>query len=311
MLNTVSFILSFLLGSAALAAGGCYDGIRNCDFYGIINSPGSSSATGGKVKINPAAVPTDDALGLESITFKTQTDLGLVRGNGRIGAAISPTNTEESFFGPPGFYDATEFLDRKQAREKYPSQKVTLATAFNLTQKKGSAFSSYALNFGVMGRYNRLTHAISPGMGLTGSFGPISFGGSIYDDQTQMDENDADGDGIKPLYIYQVRTYSMGLNLSSLVLDYSHLQLNTEELATVQLYTASLVVKKLIFTLSKRVENSSKQAFNFETNTLETKQIKEDMFGGIQYSLTKSLMLGALYNYYLLREYTVSATLLF
>jgi len=311
-LIVIILILTIMLDSGALAAGGCYDGIRHCDSYGpSFGAKSQSTTTGGKIKINPAAVPTEDAFGLESITFKTQTDLGFVRGNGRIGAAISPTNSEESFFGPPGFYDPSEFLQHKLDKEKYPSQKTTLATAFNVAQKNGSTFSSYTLRFGVMGRYNRFTHAITPGMGLSGSAGPLSFGVSAYDDQTQMDPDDADNDGLKPLYIYQVRTYSLGLNLNSLVLDYSHLMLNTQEIATVGLYTASLYVKKIIFTVSKRVENSSKQAFNFETQTLETKQIKEDMFGGIQYSVTNNFMLGALYNYYLLHEYSASATLFF
>lgn len=312
LVNTIFFTLILMISFRSFA-GGCYDGVRHCDFYGLVGggAGSESSSRGGKVKINPAAVPTEDAFGIESITFKSETDLGIVRGNGRIGAAISPSNSEETFFGPPGFYNSIEFYERKLAREKYPSQKMTLATAFNIADKKGSTFSSYALRFGVMARYNRLTHSLTPGMGLSGSFGPISFGGSIYDDQTSLDPDDVDGDGIRPVYIYQVQTYSLGLNLSSLVVDYSHLELNTAQTATVELYTASVFLGKFIVTASKRVENSPKLAFNFDTGVLEVKQIKEDSFGGVQYSATKNIMIGALYNYYLLREYSLVATLFF
>lgn len=308
---TVLFLTLFVRFEVR-ANGGCYNGITNCDWSSIGRGPKSeSSSTGGKVKINPAAVPTDNAFGIETITYNIYTDFGLVRGNGRIGAAISPSNSEESFFGPPGFADPIETVIRKYERRKYPSQKVTLATAFDLAQKKGSTFKSYSLKFGVMGRYNRLTKEASPGVGLTGAVGPISFGGSVYDDQTKIDLDDFDGDGNSPVYKYQVRTYSLGLFLSSLVLDYSHLSLDTDYVNTVELYTASLYLKKLILTVAKRVENSPNPAYNFETQTLEYKQIKEENFGGIQYSMTKNLMLGILYNYYLLHEYSISATLFF
>lgn len=301
-----------LIATQASAGPGCYDGIDNCDSASGRNGPTSeSSTTGGKIKINPAAVPTAKAFGFETITFDSEVDVGLVRGNGRIGAALSPTNSEETFFGPPGFAFSGETLLRKQAKKKYPSQKVTLASAFNVAEKQSSTFKSYSFKIGLMGRYNRLTQEISPGMGVSGSLGPLSFGASAYDDQTQLDPDDLDGDGVRPLYLYQVRTYSVGLFLSSIVLDYSHLQLDTDELSTVQLYTASFFVKKWILTASRRVENSSNPYYNFDTKSLEVQQFKEDHFGGIQYSLTKNLIVGALYNYYLLREYAVTATLFF
>lgn len=313
LLIPIFFVLILIIHSEAMA-GGCYNGITNCDWTtnGGRGPSSESSSTGGKVKINPAAVPTEDAFGIETITYDVYTDLGLVRGNGRIGAAISPSNSEESFFGPPSFADPFELAFRKFERKKYPSQKVTLATAFDIVQKKGgSTLKNYSLKLGVMGRYNRLTKAASPGAGLTGAIGPLSFGGSIYNDQTKVDPDDLDGDGLSPIYKFQVRTYSLGLYLSSLVLDYSRLALNTDYVNTVELYTASLYWKKLILTAAKRVETSPNPAYNFETNTLEFKEKKEEVFGGVQYGITKNLMVGFLYNYYLLHEYSISATLFF
>jgi hypothetical protein len=309
-----AFCILIFWNSQSFAAGmGCYDGIANCDSSGSGSGgrSSSSSTTGGKVKINPAAVPTDTGFGVETITFKTSTDLGLVRGNGRIGAAISPTNSEETFFGPPGFSEFTDWVDRKTNKEKFPSQKTTLATAINIVDKKGSTLGTYNLKLGLMGRYNKLTHSVTPGVGLNGAFGPISFGGSVYDDQTQIDDYDVNGLPTAIDYKYQVRTHSIGLFLSALILDYSHLELNTDPIAFVDLYTASLFYRKFILTASRRIENSTMPAFNFETKSFEFKQIKEEVFGGVQYNFTKNILIGGLYNYYMLHEYSLTATLFF
>jgi len=102
--------------------------------------------------------------------------------------------------------------------------------------------------------------------------------------------------------------------LSSVILNYSHLHLENNEknyLATVHLYTASLSLGKFIFTASQRVEDSPAPDYNYELKDLENKKIKYEHFGGIQYSLSKNFLLGVLYNYYLLREISVSGTLFF
>lgn len=307
----LSLLLIIFAPVSSTASSGCYDGVVDCDKpWRGSGARSSSSTTGGKLKINPAAVPTEKGFGFEGLFYKSDVDFGLIRGNGRIGAAISPTNSEDTFFGPPAFELPEETLFRKQERDKYPSQKTTLATAVILAEKKSSTFKSYSLRLGVMARYNRLTTHISPGMGLSGNLGPLSFGGSFYEDQTKLNTA-VDGSGVDVVYLYRVRTYNVGLFLSSLLLDYSHLELDTEEVASVDLYTASILLKKLIITASKRVENTVNPAYNFETKTLEERRIKEEVFGGIQYSLTKNLMVGALYNYYLLREYSLTATLFF
>lgn len=298
-----------MLAAKQAKASACYDGIYDCGRNWHGSSSGNSS-TGGKVKINPSAVPIDDGFGLEAIFFKSDVDLGIVRGNGRIGAAISPANSEETFFGSPGFAAPEDTLTRKMAAKKYPSQKVTLATAFSLGEKKGAEFSSYSLRAGFMAKYNRLTHNATPGFGLSGALGPITFGGSVYNDETQLDY-EVYGIPLKPTIQYQVRTYNLGLFLSSLVLDYSNLRVATPDVSSVNLFTANFSIAKMIITASKRIEDSSRPNYNYETKTLEVKRIKEEHFGGIQYSYSKTFMLGVLYNYYLLHEYSATATFFF
>ncbi|MEK2644314.1 hypothetical protein [Bdellovibrio sp. BCCA] len=258
-------------------------------------------------------MPTDKGFGVEAIYFSGGGDFSLVRGNGRMGAALSPSNSEDTFFGAPGFETTEDFLDRKINKKKFPNQKYTLAAAFDLADRKGSGFNRYSLKLGAMAKYNTLTTAVSPGAGLNGIWGPFAVGYSLYGDETQLESG-----GQKLVIKYQVQTYNVGLYLNSLILNYANLRLKTAEdssfgeyIATVQLYTASLTLGKFILTASKRLEDSDAPAFNYDTEQLETRKIKEEYFGGVQYSLSKNFMLGVLYNYYLLREASATATLFF
>lgn len=274
------------------------------------SSSSVSPSSGAQVKINPSAVPTEQGMGLEGIYFKNEVDLSLVRGNGRMGASISPSNSENTFFGSPALELSSDLIQRKEYRQKYPNQKVTLATAFNLKKPTGSGIKKTALKLGVMGKYNKLSKNVAAGAGLSGILGPFDFGYSLYDDETQIDY----GSDIKENYKYRVKTYNIGLHLTSLVLVYSNLYLETPDqsyVAKVNLYTASLTLRRFILTGSKRIEDSPALAYNYENQTLETKQIKEEYFGGIQYVFSKNITMGLLYNYYLLREYSVTGTLYF
>ncbi|MBO9666529.1 MAG: hypothetical protein J7501_06905 [Bdellovibrio sp.] len=265
-------------------------------------------STGDSIKINPAVVPTQQGIGLESLIFKGTPDFALVKGWGRVGSAISPSNSEETFFGPLGVEDKDQLLERKLNQEKYPNQKFTFATAVNLFNSKGSgARASFSL--GLLARYNKVTNHISPGGGVSGILGPIYFGYSIYDDETQL-ETSTEYPVNKPIR-YQVQTYNVGLYLSSLLLDYSHLSQKEPHESNVNIFTASVMLKKFILTGSKRIEESTRPAFNFDTSSLEEKPTKEDYFGGVQYIAGKHFLVGAMYNYYLLHEVSGVVTFFF
>lgn len=270
----------------------------------------TNPSTGSSVRINPSAVPTDRGLGLEGIFFKDNSDFSIVRGLGRVGAAISPSNSEETFFGPPGFEVPEDFLRRKQDQTKYPGQKVTLATAFDVAKRSGTTLESYALKVGVMGRYNQLTKNVSPGAGLSGLFGPLTFGGSVYQDESQLDYRTY-GLTTQPVARYRVETYTAGLYLNSLIIDYSYLRMISLETSIVRTLTASLTLKKVILTASKRTEDSPRPYYNYQTQKLEYLKTKDEYFGGLQINAGKHLMIGALYNYYLLREVSGTVTLFF
>lgn len=291
----------------------CYLLENYCGKGRSTRSPSAQPSRTSRININPSAVPTEKGFGIEVIGFKDSGDLGIVRGLGRVGAAISPSNSEETFFGAPGFEFYPEYLERKVERNKYRQQKYTFATAVNLWDRKASGLKAGSLNIGLMAKYNERTQATTPGGGLTGVLGPFSFGYSVYRDETLLEYTDSFDSTYNFATKIQsiIETYTIGMYLNSVILDYSSLRLQNTEVLTVELTTFSLLVQRWILSASQRKEKSSRLAFNFRTELLEPEFEKVEYFYSAQFKVTPNIMLGALYNYYLLREFAVSATILF
>lgn len=302
--------------SSAWAASGdifCNPGESNCWLYrGQFSSTPAYPSKSSSIRINPAAVPVEKGFGLEGITFKNQWDFSMVKGLGRVGAAISPSNGEESFFGPPGFELSPDYLERKIKQEKYGSQKITLATAFSLLSNKASGLKKAQLNLGVIGKYNRMTNSLWGGVGVNGIAGPLTFGYAISQDEYQIDLSSY-GSDLKHNLRYSTETASVGIYLTSLAVDYSYLRIYPEDMDPLQvkLITASLILQRLIFTVANRREESDRPYYDPETKSLITQEVKEDRFVGLQISATSHLMIGCFYNYYLLREFSAGVTLFF
>lgn len=320
MLKWCSFISSFFVPLFLAPVSYAFSEVDCYKYDGCIGSTSSRGGAvssnpsfGNQIRLNPSAVPTDNTIGLEAIYYKQDTDLSLVKGLGRVGAGISPSNNEETFFGPPAIETDQELLDRKTAKDKYKQQKLTLATAFSLFKGKGSGLSASSLQVGVMGKYNYLTNSANYGFGLNGTLGPMSFSYSSYEDQTQISAYYLGMSS--PLNVkYKVRTLGAGLYLGSLLLDYAILSMsqdNTNSFMTVRLTNASLLIKKFMITASRRDEDSFRSNYNFSTQALETQQQKVEYFGGLQIFATGQLMVGVLYNYYLLHETSFIGTYFF
>jgi hypothetical protein len=311
------FCFSFwflLLAGARAEASLCNPDNQQCWGYGKgsrSSTPAYPSASSG-MKINPSAVPIEDSLGIETIMYDGLFDFALVKGNGRIGAGISPSNGEETFWGAPSFEVDPDYLKRKIARDKFTSQKVTLATAMSLWSNKKSGLSRASVNLGIMGKYNLKTDTAWPGAGVSAVLGPMTFGYAIAADEFLIDHQ-AEGLAEKEKFRYTTETYSVGISLNSLALDYSFLRIYSVERPTAQisLLTGSYLWKHGIFTVSYRAEDSDRPLFDWETQTLKTQRLKENIFLGAQFSATKFLMLGVFYDYYLLHELSLGATLFF
>lgn len=264
------------------------------------------------IKINPTAVPTAKSWGGELLYYES-VDFAIVKGTGRIGAAISPSNGEETFFGGLGFEEEDVRLERLRDGKKFKSEKYALAAAFDLYSNRGSGLKKMGLTLGLLGKYNSATKSILPGAGLSAALGPLAVGyAAAMDDRLSATPSPLTGEREK--LKYNTETMSAGINLSSVVIDYSHMRIHLEEereFATISLLTGSLLLNRWILTLAARRESSPRLAYNFDTKEYEEKLDKDETFGGVQFAPTKVLLLGIFHNYYLMREVSLGATLFF
>lgn len=265
-------------------------------------------STKSSVNINPAAVPVRDAVGGEALFYKGDWDFSIVKGTGRVGAAISPSNSEETFFGPPGYERFFEYVQRKSQKEKYVSSKITLATGVQVLTNKRKDLKRFELNLGVLLKYNKDTRLVRPGGGFSGVLGPFTFGFSVYKDDFLM-VYEPYLNRANEVQSFQVNTYSIGIFLNSLAVDYSLLYSHASDPFAVSILTGSLFLQRWILTVSNRAEASSRPKYNFAKKLWELSEIKRDWFFGSQFAVTKTLLVGGFFNYYLLSELSVGLTL--
>ena len=268
--------------------------------------PTTSSA----ISINPATVPTDEQWGLGTIVYKGTPDFVVVKGTGRVGAAVSLTSGEDSFFGAPSFETNQQYFDRESSRDKYHSDKFSLGVAGTLFENGRDDLTHVRVSIGAMARYNRLTRTVLPGGGLSAIIGPFNIGFATSLDETLIPQ----GSNSSGLLIHdQPKTYSAGIFLTSVALDYSMLVVDVRGSAPtiVQLYTASLLLRRWILTAAYRIEDSNRPLFLRSSESFITQQIKPTAFAGVQYAPLSHLQLGLFYNYYLLNDISLAATLFF
>jgi hypothetical protein len=265
------------------------------------------------IKINPSAVPLENIWGGEVLYYDGDADFGIVKGLGRVGAAISASNGEETFFGPMGYELDTDYEARLDQSKKYKSQKMAFAGAVGLYGNKKGGLKRLQVNVGVIGKYNSKTEEFFPGGGLQIVGGPLTLGYSYSKDNYLIDYSSLFMQNIN--YKYSVETFSAGLSLNSVAVDYSHLRVHLPygaKMDTVSLLTGSLLLQKWILTAASRHESSSRPSYDWNTRSLRYgERDKFETFGGVQFSATKVLMIGVFHNYYLLREISLGATLFF
>jgi hypothetical protein len=308
------FILFLFLGATNAQAKLCNPLKETCHGHGSGSStkPAYPSKSSG-IRINPSAVPTEDAFGIEALVFDGA-EFAIVKGTGRIGAAISASNGEETFFGPPGFDETTaQFLQRKIDGKKYKSQKINLATSFALISNHREGLQRFDLNLGVAGKYHKEVKKAVGGGGISGVAGPITFGYARGQDVYAFDNTQIGGIGFTPVK-YQTESYSGGIYLDAFAFDYSRLKMTDQTGQNpiyITLLTSSLMLKRWILTLAQRKEDSPLPDYDFATKSLVVKQIKTTGFGGVQFAVTETLQLGVFYNYYLLHEADLGVTFFF
>ena len=307
-------LIAFFCGRAAFASNAAWicdtsDAVCGGSIGGRANTASAAYPShSSSISLNPSAVPLDQGFGVESIYYRDQYDFAIVKGLGRIGAAISPANNDETFFGPPGFEFPLDYQQRKMNRMKYPQQTFAFATAFNIFKNGKSDIKRLELNIGAVLRYNTVLRTLHPGTGLNAIAGPFTFGWSILQDEVVLTSN-LSGFEEKTRSRFTVQTLSAGISLTNVALDYSVLQMSADQPSTVSVLTASLLLPRVITTVAARTETSDRPAYNFQTQMLEFKRVKQDYFGAVQYGIGSHVMIGLFYNLYLLHEVSAGLTL--
>jgi hypothetical protein len=242
----------------------------------------------------------------------------LASGNGRVGGALVNASLENSFFGNRTYELDSQYLKRNKEKKQYKSKKLNLALGGKLFQKKNAS-----LDMGILLKRHSEIKRINPGIGASARWGFLTLGASTYQDDFHLDlVNNIDPyTGLPYAAAYNkteyterfvVSTYSIGARIKSLALDYGVIktrydrdEMNTEA----QLYSSSYIYGDFMFNLAYRIETSP--APKYIDGALKLKESKKDIFAGVQASLGKYVIVGVNYNYFLLREFSLLATVFF
>ncbi|RYZ93608.1 MAG: hypothetical protein EOP06_00125 [Proteobacteria bacterium] len=259
---------------------------------------------------NPAAVSTSRAIGIGAVYYKIRPSYVLVSGTGQIGAAISPSNGDDTFFGSPSFETEVDYLRRQKESLPFAQQKFVLGVAYAVVDNELSGYRRFQITLGAVGRYIVDAKAVTPGGGLALAAGPLVLAAAASLDETKLS-----ADGSTPSMILKNTTlsYNGNITVGSMTLDYTRLIL-TPELAkelSVDLANASLSIKGFLISAAYRVEKSDRKVFEKESLTLRPRFRKEKIFGGVQIPILPFSQLGVFYNYYLLDEFSVGLTIFF
>ena len=271
------------------------------------SSSASLPTSSGGFNFNPSSIPTDKGFGLEILNFDGEQDIAIVTGTGRIGAAISPSSYEDSFFGNISYESYQKYLTRKQLGGKYKSNKMSFATAINIFNNKKSLLKSFSSNIGLIAKYNKDSKKFNWGAGLNLNISILSFGVTKYKDDYFIAADPIDFTS-EDHQTYSVDTITIGVKLPHIVADYTYLRNKFEIFGftsedSISLLTATLFWKSFMFTYGNRKEVSVRPLYNFDTEAFEFAAEKNEMFLGVQYAINKHFILGLYNNYYLNRGY--------
>lgn len=326
---TISILLLFLVIQLTSCASQPASDV--CIFLNLENCEGSSGqgarrssaqslpSVSSAAQFNPANVTHDRGLGGEIIYQHDQKPiLNFVTGTGKSGAAIVSSQLENIFFSNRIPELDVDYFQRREKNDQYESSKFTLATSISLKSTK-----KFSLDMGLIGKYNPDTNHLNPGGGLSVRLGFLTLSGAIYRDDVFLDLRNKrnftygiDYDDLMgiPTYTesFNVQTYSVGMNLKFLFLDAGFIKTHYEfydEDQEISIYSASYLVKKFLLNVAYRQEKSP--MLQYVDNQLIDKTAVYNTYGGLQYSLSKSIVLGLHYNYNLLEEMSGSLTLFF
>lgn len=284
-----------------------------CDILKIKNCKGvtkqlrrSSSSTipstTTAVSFNPANVSFDKGLGLDTV-YQSGNPLlfGLTTGTGKMGGALINGSIENSFFGNRVPELDRERFDREEEEKQYRNNKISIGIGGRLFSNR-----NFGLDAGVILKKHPLISQVNPGFGVSARLWKLSLGASAYRDNFYIDQ----GTGTSLKEEFTVRTFTSGTRIGNFGFDYGVIfsSLNFYKTPTdITIYSGSYHVNNFLFNVAYRKEHS--QAPEYTGGLLEANVKKDDFFLATQYSINSNVILGISYNYFLLREFSLAATL--
>jgi hypothetical protein len=280
--------------------------------------PNSSSAAIN----NPSSLSMEKGFGIESIFYNGNSKVGLITGSGRIGAAISQSPTQESFFSNMAFETSNVYRQRRVENMLHkPEDSYSFSLAANIFGKKKRKGLQFDL--GLIAKRNGQADQNFLGAGGTLSYNKvISFGYAQYKDIFYEDLRnqtinlyDTNGNDLgettypdNPLYLTDinllVETFIWSLKYGNFAFDHLTIKTTYEDdiidPTYIKIFNTSVFYKKWIFTYGMREEESYREAYSDEV--FKSEKFKHDGFLGIQYAIGKSALIGFFSNYYLLNE---------
>lgn len=274
-------------------------------------SPASSAA------LNPSNISSIRGMGVEAIYQPRNSILfDIASGNGKIGALISPT-LENSFFG-----NRTIELDdvqqiRQEDKKQYKNKKYNFASGFKLIDRK-----QIGIDLGLSAKWNEDIKVLNPGFGATLRIGFLHLGAYRYSDDIKIElENYIDPyTSIPYSLIYKnsiykekfwVETYTGGFRLKNFTFDAGVIKTRYHfypENTRIYIYSATYNWKDWLFLAAIRKEFSPN--FAYVNKVMIEQRKKEEIYYGFQFLVNRHVILGANYNFFLLRELSGSLTIL-
>lgn len=320
MLAFIIILLGFINGVQAQSADIC-DILDLPSCSGITKQKRRSSSLSlpsptAAASINPATVSFDKGFGVETLFHANNpVAFNLASGTGKMGGALISQSQENSFFGNkvPELNDDT--LNRYEDDQRYDSRKLSFALGASLLRSRRFTF-----DVGLIFKRHMDIKTINTGFGGSMKFGFLTFGASVYKDDFRLKlKNYSDPDSQIPYNIiynsetyqedFKVENYTVGAKFNSFTIDSGIIKTRyrfDNEDQKIFLNSASYSFKNILLNLALRNEHSSSR--KYQNGEMVVSRIKNEIYSGLQVSLNKHIIFGLNYNYYLLKEMTLSMT---
>jgi hypothetical protein len=273
--------------------------------HSVSKTTGASQPTSTRSFSDPSSLAAVKGNGLETIIGEGM-DFSLVSGNGKVGGGISGVNSDDTFFGNTAKELTFDYETRKEGRAKYDAKKYSLGAAFVLL---GDKKSNYSLNLGAMAKFGEETGKLHPGAGVSAVLGPINFGYSFFRDEGQ--DTTLNNQGEREDINFNVESYSLGVNLPYISVDYTVFMNHIDSNEKVEIYSGGFFYYKWMFSYARKKETSDRRKYDYITEEFTDRKEIYSTFLGIQYRYKKKLVIGILSNYYHSEELSLIFTSFF